>query len=151
MARGDVAWAAGKARRLPVYGVMIACGCAVGMIVLGPWGFRIWPGSEFANVSRMELAGFSAFFAAHVWRHVHHMLMIGTGQLPRLARIQLAETAVVAVVAWFALRAGGLAGMLFCTGLTIAAITGTLLPRQIGRKFALAAPVGKSAEPLGRT
>jgi len=57
--------------------------------------------------------------------------MIGTGQVVRLARIQLIETLVLAVAAWIALRYGGLGAMLVAMGATITCFTGLMLPRRV--------------------
>lgn len=131
LARGDREWAARAARRLQAYGLAVGACAALGLTTLGPWVFGIWLGPEFADTSRGVLACFGFYFAAHVWRHIHHTLMIGTGQVTRLARIQLIETLIVAAVAWAALHSGGLAVMLAAMGATILCITGTLLPRRV--------------------
>jgi O-antigen/teichoic acid export membrane protein len=140
IARGDRAWAARAARRLQAYGLAVGICAAVGLTTFGPWIFGIWLGPEFADTSRSVLACFGFFFAAHVWRHVHHTLMIGTGQVTRLARVQLIETTVVAVVAWAALHSGGLAVMLAAMGATILCITGTLLPRLVAVELKRSGP-----------
>jgi len=140
MARGHREWAATAARRLQWYGVGIALCAAGGLVVLGPWVFGIWLGPEFAGTSRGVIACFALYFAAHVWRHVNHMLMIGTGQVTRLARIQAVESTLVILVAWGALRFGGTGAMLAAMGAVIACVTGVLLPRHVAA--ALAEPAG---------
>lgn len=131
LARDDRAWAVKAARRLQLYGLGIALCAAAGLVLLGPWGFGIWLGEEFAGTGRGVIGCFAFYFGAHVWRHVNHMLMIGTGQVIRLARIQLVETPVLAVVAWFALQTGGLGAMLMAMGGTIVCVTGLFLPRRV--------------------
>lgn len=131
LARDDIAWAGRAARRLQLYGLAIALCAAAGLVLLGPWGFGIWLGAEFAGTGRGVIGCFAFYFGAHVWRHVNHMLMIGTGQVVRLARIQLVETPVLAVAAWFALQAGGLGAMLMAMGATIVCVTGLFLPRRV--------------------
>jgi O-antigen/teichoic acid export membrane protein len=146
LARGHRAWAAQAARRLQMFGVAIAVCSVVGLVALGPWVFEIWLGEEFADTGRGVFACFAVFFAAHVWRHVNHWLMIGTGQVMRLARIQLIETLVLAVAAWFALRTGGLGAMLIAMGATITLFTGLLLPRRVAA--VLKEDAGEIGEPL---
>ena len=136
LARGDRAWASRASRRLQIYGLAIAVCAAAGLVLLGPWGFGVWLGDEFAGTGRGLIGCFAVYFAAHVWRHVNHMLMIGTGQVVRLARIQIIETAVLAVAAWFALHAGGIGAMLLAMGATIACFTGLFLPRRVAEVLA---------------
>jgi O-antigen/teichoic acid export membrane protein len=107
----------------------------VGLVALGPWVFKFWLGKEFADTSRVMFACFAFFFTAHVWRHLNHALMIGTGQVVRLAKVQFLETAILAVAAWFALNYGGLGAMLLAMGATIFGVTGWTLPRMVGREL----------------
>ena len=104
---------------------------AAGLVLLGPWVFGVWLGEEFAGTSRGVIACFACYFGAHVWRHVNHMLMIGTGQVVRLAKIQLVETLLLVVAAWLALRGGGLGAMLLAMGATMFCVTGLFLPRRV--------------------
>lgn len=132
LARGDVAWAKRAARRLYLYGSGFALCSAAGLVLLGPWVFSLWLGKEFADTPRTLLACYAVYFVAHVWRHLNHALMIGTGQVSRLARVQFVESALVAIAAIVALKWGGLGPMLLSMGTVIFAVTGCILPRLVG-------------------
>jgi hypothetical protein len=90
-------------------------------------------GKEFSNISRMLLAGYGLYFIAHVWRHLNHAMMIGTGQVGKLVRIQLLESTLVAVLGALALHYGGIQALLATMGFVILALTGTFLPRIVVR------------------
>jgi O-antigen/teichoic acid export membrane protein len=136
LARGDVPWARRAARKLYLFGSSFALCAFAGLVLLGPWVFQVWLGKDFAGTPRSLFACYGFYFVAHVWRHLNHAMMIGTGQVGKLARIQFAESAVVAVVAVVALRWGGIGPMLAAMGLTIFAITGIVLPRIVARGLA---------------
>jgi Na+-driven multidrug efflux pump len=85
LARGDLPWARTAAKRLYGYGLAFALCSAAGLVLVGPWVFPIWLGSEFADIGRVLLACYGLYFIAHVWRHLNHAMMIGTGQVSRLA------------------------------------------------------------------
>jgi hypothetical protein len=93
----------------------------------------LWLGKEFAGTPRTMFACYGLYFVAHVWRHLNHAMMIGTGQVGKLARIQFVESALVAVAAVVALKAGGTGPMLAAMGAVILGVTGTLLPRLVAR------------------
>lgn len=131
LARGDVPWAKRAARRLYLYGSGFALCSAAGLIALGPWIFPLWLGKQFADTPRTLIACYSAYFVAHVWRHLNHTLMIGTGQVGRLARVQFVESALVAIAAVIALKLGGIGPMLLSMATVIAAVTGCSLPRLV--------------------
>lgn len=133
LARGDVPWARRAARKLYLFGSAFALCAFGGLVLLGPWVFSIWLGKEFADVPRTMFACYGLYFIAHVWRHLNHTMMFGTGQVGKLARIQFVESAVVAVVAMIALRWGGTGPMLAAMGVTILAITGIALPRKVAQ------------------
>lgn len=133
LARGDVPWARKAARKLYLFGSAFALCAFGGLVLLGPWVFSIWLGKEFADVPRTMFACYGLYFIAHVWRHLNHTMMFGTGQVGKLARIQFVESAVVAVVAMIALRWGGTGPMLAAMGATILAITGMALPRKVAQ------------------
>ena len=135
LARGDRLWAAKAARRLQGYGLAVGIAAILGLVTLGPWVFGIWLGSEFSDTSRWLLGCYGFYFAAHVWRHVHHSLMIGTGQVARLARIQLVETVLMAIIAYFALDAGGISMMLAAMGVIIMLVTGLWLPGLVAKSL----------------
>ncbi len=147
LARGDREWARRASRKLCLFGLAVAAGAALGLVTLGPWVFRLWLGEEFGDTGRGILACFALYFAAHVWRHLNHSLMIATGQVLRLARIQLVETAVLAVLAWLVLGHGGLGPMLVAMGLTILGITGWTLPRLVWSRLHNAGGPGEAADP----
>jgi O-antigen/teichoic acid export membrane protein len=133
LARGDRPWAKGAALRLYLYGSAFAICAFAGLVLLGPTVFAIWLGEDFAGIPRSLFACYGFYFVAHVWRHLNHAMMIGTGQVGKLARVQFAESAVVAAVAWPALVWGGIGTMLLAMGVTVFAVTGTQLPRQVAR------------------
>ncbi len=135
LARGDREWAHRASRKLYLYGCCFALASATGMILVGPWGFRIWLGEEFAGVGRGVLGAYAFYFVAHVWRHLNHMLMIGTGQVARLARVQFVETPLLAVAAALALWSGGMGAMLIAMGATIFLVTGWMLPIHVWKRL----------------
>ena len=63
-------------------------------------------------------------------------MMIGTGQVKRLAFIQIFETALMVTVVTFSLKFGGLGVMLLAMTATIVLTTGWILPRQVYRALA---------------
>jgi O-antigen/teichoic acid export membrane protein len=131
MARGDVGWARRAAKRMYWYGMGFALASAVGLVVLGPLLFRWWLGPEFAATGRLVFACYGAYFAANVWRHLNHTLMIGTGQVGRLARVQLLESALVALAAWVGLSQGGIGGLLLGMAVVMILVTGWVLPLRV--------------------
>ena len=133
LARDDRGWARHAARRLYRYGAGFAVCSALGLLVLGPLVLPLWLGKEFSNISRVLLACFGLYFIAHVWRHLNHAMMIGTGQVGKLVRIQLIESACVAVLGATALRFGGVEALLGTMGVVILSLTGTFLPRRVAR------------------
>lgn len=133
LARGDLIWARKAAKKLYLYGTAFGICSAIGLIVLGPWGLGVWLGDKFSGVERTVLVAYAFYFAAHVWRHLNHALMIGVGQVKRLARVQFLETGVLAVAAWFALNSGGVGAMLVAMAVSIISITGWVLPRMVRR------------------
>lgn len=135
LARGDVGWAQRAAKRLYRYGMGFALACAVGLVAMGPLVFRWWLGPEFADTGRVVFACYAAYFVAHVWRHLNHTLMIGTGQVGRLARVQLLESALVALAAWFGLAQWGIGGLLLSMAVVMILVTGWVLPRWVGERL----------------
>lgn len=133
LARGDLPWARKAAKRLYGFGSGFAICSALGLVIVGPWVLSLWLGGEFANIERPLLACYGLYFVAHVWRHLNHALMIGTGQVSKLVGIQLFESAVVAVLGWAALHFGGVSALLATMGIVILALTGTVLPRRVAR------------------
>jgi len=133
LARGDLPWARAAARRLYGFGSAFAVCSALGLVGLGPWLLWLWLGGEFSNIGRPMLACYGLYFVAHVWRHLNHAMMIGTGQVSKLVGIQLLESAVVAALAWPALRFGGISAMLATMGIAILLLTGTCLPGRVLR------------------
>lgn len=131
MARGDRAWARAATRRLVRFSLAFGLAAFIGWTVLGPWIFPLWLGPDFADVQRPVFAAFGLYFFAHTWRHAHHMLMIGTGQVRKLARIQLVESLVLAALLYPALHHGGITAMLCVLGTGILLVTGTQLPRLV--------------------
>jgi O-antigen/teichoic acid export membrane protein len=136
IARGDFPWARNAAKRLYLYGSGFAVCSALGLVALGPFVLPLWLGKDFTPISRLLLASYGIYFVAHVWRHLNHAMMIGTGQVSKLAVIQLLESAVVAALAWPILKWGGIPAMLGMMGLTILLLTGSILPRRVWARLA---------------
>lgn len=135
LGRGDLAWARKSARRLYGFGLGFAACAAAGLVGLGPWVLELWLGDDFAGVGRGVLAAYALYFVAHVWRHLNHALMIGSGQVMRLARAQFFETAVLAGAVSLVLRGGGLEMMLVTMAGVILAVTGWVLPVRVRRRL----------------
>jgi O-antigen/teichoic acid export membrane protein len=133
LARGDLRWARNAARRLYLYGSGFAACSALGLVLLGPWMMGLWLGKAFEGTDRAILACYAFYFMAHVWRHLNHAMMIGTGQVKRLAAIQIGETLVMIGVVWLSLYYGSMPWMLLAMAVTIACGTGWILPRQVHR------------------
>ncbi len=133
LARDEIAWARQAARRLYGFGTGFALCSALGLVAIGPWVLPLWLGGEFSQIGRPLLACYGLYFVAHVWRHLNHALMIGTGQVSKLVRIQLIESVVVGALGWLALRHGGIPAMLATMGLVILGLTGTVLPRRVAK------------------
>jgi O-antigen/teichoic acid export membrane protein len=133
LARDDHPWARNAAKRLYLYGTAFAVCSALGLVLVGPWVLPLWLGGEFSNIGRLLLACYGLYFAAHVWRHLNHAMMIGTGQIGKLVRIQLFESATVAVLGATALHFGGIEALLATMGVVIFALTGSFLPRMVAK------------------
>ncbi|MES2441091.1 MAG: lipopolysaccharide biosynthesis protein [Verrucomicrobiota bacterium] len=133
LARDDRAWARNAARRLYLLGSGFAICSAIGLFLVGPWVLPLWLGKDFSGISRALLGCYGLYFIAHVWRHLNHTLMIGTGQVGKLVRIQLIESACVAILGAAALRFGGIEALLVTMGVIILCLTGTFLPRRVAR------------------
>jgi hypothetical protein len=104
-------------------------------VLLGPWVFSLWLGKDFADTPRIMFACYGFYFVGHVWRHLNHAMMVGTGQVGKLARIQFAESTLVALVAYAALHWGGIGPMLAAMGAVILVVTGWILPRQVAERL----------------
>ncbi len=139
LARGDIDWAKRAGRRLYFYGSGFALCSFGGLILLGPLVFSIWLGKDFADTPRTLIACYATYFVAHVWRHLNHAMMIGTGQVGRLARVQFAESALVALAAVIGLRYGGMSTMLLSMAAVIFAVTGCILPRLVSHGLRISA------------
>ncbi|MEM1083413.1 MAG: oligosaccharide flippase family protein [Verrucomicrobiota bacterium] len=133
LTRDDRAWARKASKKLYLYGSGIALCAAAGLVALGPWALEFWLGEKFSGTSRALLGAYGLYVVAHIWRHLGHALVIGVGQVTRLARIQLVETFILAFAAWAALKYGGVGPMLLAMALTIFAVTGWSLPRMVIR------------------
>ncbi len=131
LARNDRAWARSAAKRLYLYGSGFALCSALGLLALGPFVLPMWLGKEFSGISRGLLGCYGLYFIAHVWRHLNHAMMIGTGQVGKLARIQLIESTAVAILGAVALHYGGVEALLATMGVVILALTGTFLPKRV--------------------
>lgn len=131
LARGDRPWAQAAAKRLYLYGTGFAVCSAACLVLLGPWVLPLWLGKEFGNISRVLLACYGLYFIAHVWRHLNHSMMIGTGQVGKLVRIQLIESTAVAIFSGVTLHFGGVEALLATMGVLIFLLTGTFLPRRV--------------------
>lgn len=144
LARGDRPWARKAAARLYLFGSGFAVCSALGLVLVGPWLLPLWLGGEFAGVSRGVLACYGLYFIAHVWRHLNHTMMIGTGQVAKMVPVQLLESALVAIAAWIALRQGGIGAQLASMGMVILLLTGTVLPIWVFRSIGRPKPVDSS-------
>jgi O-antigen/teichoic acid export membrane protein len=133
LARHDLPWARMAAKRLYLYGGGFAVCSALGLVLLGPWLLPLWLGKDFANIGRPLLACYGLYFVAHVWRHLNHTMMIGTGQVSKLVGIQLFESFAVAVLGYAALVAGDIPALLATMGIVILALTGVFLPTRVAR------------------
>ena len=133
LARGDQPWARHAAKRLYLFGGGFAICSALGLVLVGPWVLPLWLGKEFAGISRVLLGCYGLYFVAHVWRHLNHTMMIGTGQVGKLLRIQLIESATIAILGAVALSYGGVPALFATMGIVIFSLTGTFLPRQVAR------------------
>jgi O-antigen/teichoic acid export membrane protein len=133
LARGDRPWAKRAARRLHLYGAAFALCSATGLVLLGPWLLPLWLGKEFSLIDRTFLACYGLYFIAHVWRHLNHALMVGTGQVSKVVGIQLAESALIAALAAPVLSHWGIGGLLVMMGTVILLLTGTVLPWKVRR------------------
>jgi len=131
LARGDLPWARAAAKRLYLLGGGFALCSVIGLVALGPWVLPFWLGKEFSNLERSLLACYGLYFVAHVWRHLNHAMMIGTGQVSKLVVIQLLESLVLATLAWPILKWGGVPALLAMMGLVILTFTGSILPRKV--------------------
>ncbi|MCW1913961.1 lipopolysaccharide biosynthesis protein [Luteolibacter sp. GHJ8] len=139
LARGDTDWAKRAGKRLYLYGSGFALCSFGGLILLGPLVFSIWLGKDFADTPRTLFACYATYFVAHVWRHLNHAMMIGSGQVGRLARIQFVESALVTLAAIIGLHYGGMGAMLLSMGTVIFAVTGCILPRLVGHGLRMSA------------
>ncbi|MGB1130184.1 MAG: lipopolysaccharide biosynthesis protein [Haloferula sp.] len=135
LARGDLEWARKAGKKLYLYGLAFATCSFIGMVSLGPWALEVWLGEKFAGIPRGLLAAYSFYFVAHVWRHMNHALMIGTGQVMALARVQFLETGVLALAAWFALKYGCMGYMLVAMAVVIFSATGWVLPLKVRQRL----------------
>lgn len=131
LARDDRSWARNAAKRLYLYGAGFALCSALGLLALGPFVLPMWLGKEFSGISRGLLGCYGLYFIAHVWRHLNHAMMIGTGQVGKLVKIQLIESMVVAILGAVALHYGGVEALLATMGVVILALTGTFLPKRV--------------------
>jgi O-antigen/teichoic acid export membrane protein len=133
LAKGHLDWARKAARRLYVFGLGFAALSSLGLILIGPWALGVWLGKSFADTDRAVLGCYAAYFTMHVWRHLNHTMMIGTGQVKRLAVIQIFETLVMIAVVWVSLSMGSLNLMLVAMSVTILLGTGWILPKLVYR------------------
>jgi O-antigen/teichoic acid export membrane protein len=133
LARGDVAWARRAARRLYFYGGGFSALSGLGLVLVGPWAMGFWLGKQFQDTDAAVLACYALYFIAHVWRHLNHAMMIGTGQVKRLALIQGGETILMIGVVWVSLKFGSLQVMLLAMAATMTCVTGWILPRRVYR------------------
>lgn len=127
-ARGELAWVRRAARRLEGYALAFAFASGTGLVLLGPWLLPLWLGPRAASLDRPILLAYAFYFLLYAWRHVQHMVLIGLGQTRRLARIQLLESVLLALAAWFAMQHASLALLLAVMTTTILLITGWRLP-----------------------
>ena len=131
LVRHDRAWARKAAKRLYLFGTGFAVCSALGLALVGPWVLPLWLGKDFTGISRVLLCCYGFYFITHVWRHLNHTMMIGTGQVGKLVRIQLIESTCVAIFGAIALHYSGLEALLLTMGTVSLLMTGSFLPRQV--------------------
>ena len=142
-ARGDLEWIRLASRRLYRLALGVGAIAFLGLAVLGPVLLPLWLGAEFNDVGRVTLAAFGVYFIAHLWRHVGHILLMGIGRVGCLARVQLAESALILIPATAGMQAFGIPGLFIAMALTIASMTGWALPWMFARS------IGKGAKGQG--
>ena len=151
-ARGDIGWVRRAAKHLYMLAGAIGLAVLVGLAAVGPIALPLWLGDEFADVGRLTLVAFGCYFLMHVWRHVNHVLLIGVGKVSQMARVQLFESAVMLLPVWFGMRTFGVAGAFGAMALTIALLTGWILPAVFQRAVANADagdPDSDAVQPAG--
>ncbi|MBK1882378.1 oligosaccharide flippase family protein [Luteolibacter pohnpeiensis] len=131
LTRGDLDWARKAAKRLYRFGMSFALCSAVGMTLFGPWALHLWLGDRFGGTTHLAMGCYALYFVAHVWRHLNHAMMIGTGQVRRLAVIQIVESMLMIGITTMVLWLGSMEFMLAAMGITILCLTGWLLPRRV--------------------
>lgn len=145
-ARGDIAWIRTASRRLFLFALSVGVAAAIGLGLLGTTLLPLWLGDDFGDVPQLALLAFGFYFLMHVWRHVGHVLLMGMGRVRQLAMVQLAESAVILLPAWFGMQAFGLAGLLAAMALSILLMTGWALPLMFHRAVR-ALPGGSGSPP----
>ncbi len=135
-ARGEVGWIRSAVRRLGGYAVGFSLLSGIGLVTLGPWLLPLWLGPKAEVLTRPILLAYAGYFLLFAWRHVHHMLLVGLGQVRLVARVQLLESALILATAWLGMTHGGLATVLLAMTLTLAALTGWWLPWLVRRQMA---------------
>jgi O-antigen/teichoic acid export membrane protein len=131
LARNDRPWARHAAKRLYLYGMVFALCSVVGLITIGPYALPLWLGKDFAGIGRGLLFCYGFYFITYVWRHLNHTMMVGTGQVRKLVKIQLLESFCIAVFGAIAIHYGGLEALLSMMGIISFLLTGLYLPRCV--------------------
>jgi O-antigen/teichoic acid export membrane protein len=108
VARGDWAWSAQRLSWMRRYGLGFALLLAVGLPVAGPWAWTMWLGSEF-SAGRGEFLAFACYFSVSAILHVHHVFLLGQGNLRGATLMTLLEMAVLwpALQLWNPTEASG--------------------------------------------
>lgn len=134
--RRDHPWIVRSSNRLRLGGMSFSLFAASGLIALGPWVLPLWAGEEFYSavsqsfeMDRLALLAFAAYFVVHIWRHINQTLALGVGWVTPVARVVVAEAAVLVSATSFVLYAkGGIGSIYLVMAGTIVLFSGWLFP-----------------------
>jgi len=134
--RRDVPWIVRTANRLRFGGLGFAFLSGVGMVLLGPIVLPLWAGADLYDavgegftLNRLALLAFSAYFAAHLWRHIGQTLALGVGRINSVVATVVAEAVLLVAVGGYAVvRTGDVAVIYFAMAAAIAGVSGWLFP-----------------------
>ena len=134
--RRDVPWIVRTANILRFGGLGFAFLGGAGMVLLGPIVLPLWAGADLYDavgegftMNRLALLAFSAYFAAHLWRHIGQTLALGVGRINAVVATVIAEAALVLAVGSYALvHTGDIAVIYFAMAAAIAGVSGWIFP-----------------------
>lgn len=136
-ARRDYAWIRKSSRRLQLVGMSFALASGLGLVIAGPWLLPLWAGEDFYNavkpefmMTRWALAAFSFYMAAHIWRHINQVLVLGIGLVTPVVTVVLAEGFFLLATATMILLFDGHVTHLYAVmAASILLFSGWMLPR----------------------